>query len=325
MAGILVIAEAAGTCVTRESLETVSLAMRLAAAMQQPVCGAVLGAGDLANAAAQFQCGFSALLLVESPQLATYMAQQYVAAVQALIAKVQPTVVLFPHTAKSRDWAPRLAAKIGSGLVLDCVNVTVEQEGLTASKPMYGGGVLAKLVVHGDPALVSVRAGIFECAQLSSGGAVERMELPQLAAHPGIQHLESISIEGAGGQRLKDAKTIISGGRGIGKKSNWHFIVEAAAALGAAVGCSRPVADAGWVSSSSQVGLSGALVAPDIYIAVGISGAVQHLAGISSAKTVIAINNDPEADIFKRADYGVVDDFREVLPAFVERIKQLRS
>ena len=325
MAGVLVIAEAAGSSVTKESLETASLAQRLAAAMGQPVHGAVLGAGDLSGAAAQFQCGFSALLLVESPQLATYMAQHYVAAVQALIAKVQPAVVLFPHSAKSRDWAPRLAAKLGSGLVLDCVNVTVGQEGVTASKPMYGGGVLAQLVVHGNPALVSVRAGIFECAQPAPGGALEHIELPQSAAHPRIQHLGSIAIEGAGGQRLKDAKTIVSGGRGVGDKDNWHFIVEVADALGAAVGCSRPVADAGWLPSSSQVGLSGTLVAPDLYIAVGISGAVQHLAGISSAKTVIAINSDPDADIFKRADYGVVGDFREVLPAFVERIKQLRS
>ena len=124
---------------------------------------------------------------------------------------------------------------------------------------------------------------------------------------------------------LKDAKIVVSGGRGIGGPDNWHYIEEASAALGAAVGCSRPVADSGWVPSSHQVGLSGTSVSPDLYIAVGISGAAQHLAGISAARTVVAINNSAEADIFSRADYGVVGDYREVLPAFIERVKQLRG
>jgi electron transfer flavoprotein alpha subunit len=127
------------------------------------------------------------------------------------------------------------------------------------------------------------------------------------------------------GPRLKDAKIIVAGGRGVGGKDNWHFIESAAATLGAAVGCSRPVADSGWVPSSHQVGLSGTLVAPDLYVAVGISGAVQHLTGISNAKTVVAINTDREAEIFSRADYGVVGDYKEVLPAFIERIEQLKS
>jgi electron transfer flavoprotein alpha subunit len=137
-----------------------------------------------------------------------------------------------------------------------------------------------------------------------------------------------LSEEGAAasaGLRLKDAKIVISGGRGIGGPDNWHFIEEASAVLGAAVGCSRPVADSGWVPSSHQVGLSGTSVSPELYIAVGISGAAQHLAGITAARKVVAINNSADADIFTRADYGIVGDYREVLPAFVERVKQLRK
>jgi electron transfer flavoprotein alpha subunit len=117
----------------------------------------------------------------------------------------------------------------------------------------------------------------------------------------------------------------VAGGRGVGGPENWHYIEEASAALGAAMGCSRPVADSGWVPSSHQVGISGTSVAPDLYIAVGISGAAQHLSGITAARKVVAINNSPDAEIFMRADYGVVGDYREVLPAFVERVKQLRS
>jgi electron transfer flavoprotein alpha subunit len=140
-----------------------------------------------------------------------------------------------------------------------------------------------------------------------------------------VQVIEEQKLAATAGPRLQDAKIVVSGGRGVGGTQNWHYIEEMSAVLGAAVGCSRPVADSGWVPSTHQVGLSGTAVAPDLYIAVGISGAPQHLAGISAAKMVVAINNSADADIFSRADFGVVDDFREVLPAFVQRVKQLQS
>jgi electron transfer flavoprotein alpha subunit len=325
MANILVIAEVANAGVTRESLETVSLALKLAAASRQPVCGALIGAGDLSNAVAQFQCGFSSLLLVESPQLSTYLAQPFVAAAEAVIRRIEPSLVLFPHSARTRDWAPQLAARLRAGLVLDCVNAEVGEDGLTVTKPMYGGGVWGQLVVHGRPALMSVRGGVFEAATSSAGVGVERLEMQNLSPSSHIHYLESVPIEGGGGRRLKDASTIISGGRGTGGRENWHLIEETAEAMDAEIGCSRAIVDMGWLKWNHQVGLSGTIVAPDLYIAVGISGAVQHLAGISNAKTVVAINNDAEAEIFKRADYGVVGDFKDVLPAFTERVREFRK
>jgi electron transfer flavoprotein alpha subunit len=208
---------------------------------------------------------------------------------------------------------------------MDCIALGAEDGALVASKPVYGGGVLGEFVIHGSPRMATVRVGTF--APHTGGAAaadIRRIEVPAPTLGR-VKFLDEASAPAASGPKLKDAKIIISGGRGLGGADNWHLIEQAAEATGAAVGCSRPVADAGWTLSSHQVGLSGTMVSPDLYIAVGISGAVQHLAGIGAAKTVVAINNDPEAEIFTRADYGVVGDCREVLPAFVKQLKQLRS
>jgi electron transfer flavoprotein alpha subunit len=325
MAKILVIGEVTNTGVTKQSLETVTLAMKLAAAGGGTVCGALLGERDLTGAAAQFQCGFSSLLLAENTQLSPYLASAHVVAAEALINKTDPDLVLFPHSARVRDWVPQLAAKLKAGLVLDCVDVEIDGNSITATKPMYGGGVLGQLAVQVRPALISVRGGVFEAAACSAAAPVERLEMPAMSAGQRIRHLESVQIDGGGAQHLKDAKTIISGGRGTGGRENWHLIEEAAAATGGQIGCSRAIVDMGWLKWNHQVGLSGTIVAPDLYIAVGISGAVQHLAGISNAKIVVAINNDADAEIFKRANYGVIGDFKEVLPAFIERIKEFRK
>src|SRR6185436_11489975 len=148
---------------------------------------------------------------------------------------------------------------------------------------------------------------------------------PPAPGRTGVTFIEETTAAASAGPGLKDAKIVVAGGRGLGAAENWRYIDDMAALLGAAVGCSRPVADSGWVATSCQVGLSGTCIAPELYIAVGISGAVQHLAGISAARTVVAINPDAGAEIFTRADLGVVGDYREVLPAFAQRVKELKS
>jgi electron transfer flavoprotein alpha subunit len=206
---------------------------------------------------------------------------------------------------------------------MDCTGVAVEGDALVVTKPVNGGGVLAEYAIRGKPRLATLRASAFQ--PRSGAAAVEevRVQVPPGPDATRVAVLDEQSAAPSAGPRLKDAKIIVSGGRGVGGPENWHYIEEASAALGAAVGCSRPVADSGWVPSAHQVGLSGTMVAPDLYIAVGISGAAQHLAGISAARTVVAINNSADADIFSRADYGIVEDYREVLPAFVARVKEL--
>lgn len=323
MAGILVFGTVAAGQIAPAALEVAATGAQLAQAFGQPLLGALVGA-DLSAATAQFRCGFTTLYLIEGAHYRPYTAHAQIAAAQAVIAACSPSVVLFAQTPETREWVPRLAARLNTGLVMDCTALAAEGADLVVVKPVYGGGVLGEFVVHGMPRMATLRAGAFGRAPVAAGGAVVRLDVPPPL--PGrVMLLEEVVAEAGSGLSLKDAKIVVAGGRGLGGPANWHFIEETAAALGAAVGCSRPVADSEWIPSSHQVGLSGTSVAPELYIAVGISGAVQHLAGISAAKTVVAVNVDAEADIFTRANYGVVGDYREVLPAFIERVRQLRS
>ena len=299
-----------------------SAGAQLAAALGEPLIGALIGS-DLAAAAEAF-LGVETLYLAEGAHYRPYTAEAYVAAAQAAIEASGASIILVAHGADSREWVPRLAARIGVGLVMDCAALAIEGKDLIVSKPVNGGGVVAEYVVHGERRMATVRASAFEPATAQGKPECVRLEVAP-SADSRVTVLGEEALGPTGGPRLKDAKIIVSGGRGLGGPDNWHYIEEASAALGGAMGCSRPVADSGWVPSSHQVGLSGTSVSPDLYIAVGISGAAQHLAGITAAKTVVAINNSAEADIFSRADYGVVGDYREVLPAFVERVKQLRG
>jgi electron transfer flavoprotein alpha subunit len=323
MPGVLVFGELSESGLSRATLQVAAAAASLADALGEPLLGALVG-DDVARAASEFTCGLDALYVAQGRQYEPYSAEGRIAAARAIIDAASPSAVVFAHGADTRDWVPRFAARIGAGLVMDCTRVAVEQGGLVVTKPVNGGGVLAELAVRGKPALATLRASAF---QPKSGPAAARQVHIDVAAVPAgrIEVLGEQSARGAAGPRLKDAKIIVSGGRGVGGPENWHYIEEASAVLGAAVGCSRPVADSGWVPSVHQVGLSGTMVAPDLYVAVGISGAAQHLAGISAARTVVAINNSADADIFFRADYGIVEDYRDVLPAFVQRVRQLRG
>jgi electron transfer flavoprotein alpha subunit len=321
MGGILVFGEMAAQQLAPVSLEVAAAGADLAKRLGEPLLGALMGDAP-EQAVESFQGGLSIIYLVQGAHLRPYCADSYVAAAKVAIDACSPSVVLFPHTLETREWVPRLAASLGAGLVTDCVALQVQERDLVATKPVYGGSVLGEFLIRGAPAFATLRAGVFGAGSVEGAGEVVHLEAPQ--PRPGVTVLEEQAAAG-GGPKLKDASVIVSGGRGVGGPDNWHFIEEAAAALDGAVGCSRPVVDSGWVPSVHQVGLSGTTVAPDLYMAVGISGAVQHLAGISAARTVVAINISPEADIFSRADYGVVGDYREVLPAFVERVKQLRQ
>jgi electron transfer flavoprotein alpha subunit len=323
MAGVLVFGDTVGGKLAPASLEMVNAGAALAQALNEPLSGALIG-DDLAGAAAEFNGGFATLHLLEGKHLRPYTARTAIAAARAAIEACQPSVVLFPHTLETREWVPRLAAMLDTGLVMDCTALAGENGDLVVSKPVYGGGVMAQCVVRGAPRLATVRTGVFEAGAGAVTAEVKKIAVAEPAASR-VTLIDEAKTEAASGVRLKDAKVIVSGGRGLGGPDNWHFIEETAASIGAAVGCSRPVADSGWVSSAHQVGLSGTSVKPDLYIAVGISGAVQHLAGISNSSTVVAINLDGDADMFTRANYGVVGDYREVLPGFIERAKQLRG
>ncbi len=332
MPGILVIGEISGGRLLPASLEAAATGAALAKSFGEPLYGALMGqAGNVLNGATEaFAAGFATLYVVEHASLQNYTAHAHNGAAQAVVSACKPSVLMAPHTLRAREWAPSLAAALDTGLVLDCTGLATggpDGADLVALKPVLGGGVVAEFVVRGTPTaprMITLRSGASARAESAPNTQVERVAF-EPASNDRVVLLEEIAAQASSGPKVSDAKIVVSGGRGLGGPDNWHYIEEAAAALGAAVGCSRPVADSGWVNSSHQVGLSGNSVNAELYMAVGISGAVQHLAGINSSAVVAAINTDAQADIFTRANYGVAGDYKEVLPAFVERVRQLKA
>jgi electron transfer flavoprotein alpha subunit len=323
MPGVIVFGELAGDGLHEASLEALTAGALLSAQLGEPLIGALLGS-NARVAGGGFQRGMERVLMCEDEGLRQFDGERFAACAHRLVIQAAARVVLAPHTIQTRDWMPRLAARMDAGLVMDCTAVAADGDALLVTRPIFGGSVLGDFTVRGTSMMATLRSGAFAPAATVVPCAVEAIALPGVSDN-GVTVLEEIAVDSGDGVRLQDAKIVVSGGRGVGGPENWHYIEKAAQDLGAAVGCSRPVVDAGWVASHHQVGLSGTSVAPEIYVAVGISGAVHHLAGIAAAHTVVAINTDADAGIFRRADYGAVGDFREVLPAFVTRIRELRG
>jgi electron transfer flavoprotein alpha subunit len=234
--------------------------------------------------------------------------------------------VLMPGTTAGRDYAPRVAARLGLGLVADCVDLHVEDGGLVAVRPVLGGRVQTAVRFEGDgPALATVRPGSFDLAR-PSGEAVEVANLP-VELGPDDLKVRVIATlqEDTGGKKLDGAERIVAGGRGLKEPDQFALVEELASVLNAAVGASRAVVDAGWRPHHEQVGQTGQTVSPRLYVAVGISGAVQHLVGMQSAEYIVAINRDPDAPIFKIASFGIVGDLFDVVPAVIEEIRAARA
>jgi electron transfer flavoprotein alpha subunit len=323
MGSVLVVGDAAQGKLAPGSFEVAAAGRLLAEALGVPLVGALVGHG-LGHAAEAFlAAGLSELYVLDDARYEPYVGEAYVAAGDALFRACSPTVVLFPHTFDTREWAARLAARCRTGLVTDCVKLAVDQSRVVMTKPVYGGSVVAEYVVHGAPQMATIRAGAYEAATPGAVGRIVPLEVPSVASR--VRVLEETTDGGPAGPRLRDARVVVAGGLGVGGPEHWHLVEEAAAVLGGAVGATRAVTDLGWVSSAHQVGLTGTSVAPELYLAIGISGAVQHVAGITRAKTIIAINRDPDANIFRMATFGAVGDARAILPAFVARVKELRT
>jgi len=246
-------------------------------------------------------------------------------AVAALAAKAEaesPSLVLIGSTVNGRDLAARLAARLRWAYASDCTELAAASDGFEVSRPMYAGKVRARVRLS-SPAVVAVRPNAFPL----SAGATEP-EVTAVPADAAAERLEFARFEpvATGGRiSLSEARIVVSGGRGLKGPENWHLLESLAAELGAALGASRAVTDAGWRPNEEQVGQTGKTVSPDLYIACGISGAIQHLAGMSTSKVIVAINRDPEADMFKIADYGVVGDALEILPALTEEVKKAKA
>ena len=306
--------------VAREALGEAS---RLAAALGGPVTG-VCCAAAAPGLAALGEAGAERVLLAAHPEFAAYDGAGYAAAVAAAVRATSPAAVLFAASAIGRDLAPRVAALLGVGLAADCTALAATGGKLAATRPVFAGKALQKVAFPLAPALVSLRPKVFAPAAPQAGraAAVEPLAFAWDAAAPRARVTGSAGAAG-GRPDLTESEIVVSGGRGLKGPENFALIEQLADALGATVGASRAVVDAGWRPHGDQVGQTGKTVSPKLYVAVGISGAIQHLAGMSSSRCIVAINKDPDAPIFKVADLGIVGDLFEVVPALTEAIRKL--
>ncbi len=288
----------------------------------------VLGKGVEAVAQQAIAYGADKVLLVEGDEYETYNTDAQTYAMVNLIQKYQPFIVLYGATNNGRDVGPRVACSAHTGLTADCTGLDIDENGLLAStRPAFGGNLMATISCPDHrPQMSTVRPGVFKKPEAddSRTGEIVREDIHIASADIRVKLLERVK-EVAEAVNLEEADVIVSGGRGLKSAENFALVRELADAMGGVVGASRAAVDAGWIPHAHQVGQTGKTVAPKIYVAVGISGAIQHLAGMSGSDTVIAINKDPDAPIFSVADYGIVGDLFEVVPALTAAIRAKKA
>ena len=317
---VLAIAEQRDGKFRKVTYEALSEGRRIADALGTELTALVLGSGIEAAAGELAKFGADKIIVADDPRLADYMTDTYTAVAAGVIGAADPLVVITGASTQGKDLAARLAARLDAGLAMDCVAVAVEGGSIVATRPLYGGKVLAKVALTGKPQIVATRPNAIAIAESAKAGAIEKS-----AVDPGESRLKLVekTLE-TEKVELTEADVIVSGGRGMGG-ADYSQIEALAAVLGGAVGASRSAVDEGWRPHSEQVGQTGKVVSPTLYIACGISGAIQHLAGMSSSKVIVAVNKDVEAPIFSKADYGVVGDLFEIVPLITEEIKKRQA
>jgi electron transfer flavoprotein alpha subunit len=319
VASILVYAELSEGKLATTSLELMSRARELG-----DVYAVALGTGAKNAAATLGKHGAKAVHVSEDQAFDDYIAEPATDAVVALYEKEKPDAILFGFTQDSREVAGRLAARLGTGLISNASDLETQDGGFVAKVPYFGGAKVASMKANGKPAIVLIRPKSFEVSE--TGGTAEVKMLDAAVADGSKRaHITERVVEASEKVKLEDARIVISGGRGMGGPQNFPMLEDLASALGGAVGASRAVVDAGWVPYSMQVGQTGKSVRPGVYIAVGISGAMQHTVGMKTSKVIIAINKDAEAPIMKMADLGVVGDALKIVPALTAAVKKKKN
>lgn len=316
---IMTFAEVRDGKIRRSSLETLSEAARLASQLSATVESVLIGSGVRARADELAAYGAARVRVFDDAALGAYSTEAYVRAMAQAVKAVEASVVLLPFTAVGKDLAPRLAGRLDAGLATDCVALGMKDGRLVARRPVYSGKAYATVCWEGEPRLATLRPNVFPLGTADLSRKAEVLEGKVDAALRA--KVTATAATAAGRAELTEAQIVVSGGRGLKGPEHFVLIRELADALGAAVGASRAVVDAGWVDHQQQVGQTGKTVSPSLYIACAISGAIQHLAGMSSSKVIVAVNKDKEAPIFRVASYGIVGDVFEVLPRLTEEAK----
>ena len=326
MAATLAFAESRNGELRKVAFEAVTAARQAADASGGGEVQAVVigGPGVAARAEVLGRYGADVVTVVEHPGLARYSPEVFAATLAELLRSGGHRAAFFAASAEGRDLAPRVAARLGAGLASDVTGFEIQGDAVLARHPAYTGKVMVTLRLTGTPALISLRPGAITPAEQPR---TARIETAAPAMDPATARVTVTELSARGSTKLDlgEASIIVSGGRGLRAAENFKLVEDLAAAIGnAAVGATRAVTDDGWRPATDQIGQTGRLVSPDLYIAVGISGAVQHLAGMRTAKTIVAINKDKDAPIFKIADYGIVGDLFEIVPRLTDEIRKVR-
>ena len=320
---ILVLIEHKSGALNKTSLEAIAAGQKLAGDTGQKVSAVVLGSSSLANEIAA--CDLEKVISVENEQLADYTPDAYASALEQVVRATNPEFVIMSHTYQARDFAPKVAARFQKGLIGDCIRMNVEGDKRVFTRRIFLGKLDADVVSEGEPpTFVTFQSGAFRGDQAVKGSSapVESMsvEVGEVRMKP-----EAPFQEAKQAVDLSKADVIVAVGRGIKSKDNLALAEKLAEALGGDLAASRPICDAEWLPIDRQIGSSGQTVAPKLYIAIGISGAIQHLVGMKNSQTIVAINKDAEAPIFDIADYGIVGDLFEAVPILTEEIKKLKG
>ena len=327
MSDVLILVESKGGAVEKMTLELIRGAGGLARELGTGVSAVVVG-GDSASLAESIAAyGLNKVYRLEHPLLKGFQPDAWVAGLEWLCKQVAPKLFLISHAFIGREVAPRLAYRLNTELTTDCTGLKIDpaDKGLIRTKPIYGGNAVAIVKTEGSPQIVTVRKGLFEPAEPGAAKSEVVSMAPPLA--DSVIKVRSVKTVEQEVVELDKANVVISGGRGIAEKEDFEVLLALAKALSKThgkvlIGCSRPVVDKGWMSSDHQVGLTGSMISPDAYVAIGISGAVQHLVGMIRSKKIIAINTDLGCNMFKVADFGVVGDYKEILPALIKKLEE---
>jgi electron transfer flavoprotein alpha subunit len=299
---------------------------KLASDLGQELSAVLVGSGISGLAKEAIAFGADKAYIIDDPLLKDYQTESYVSVTEKVVKQVMPQILLLGQTSIGRDLAPRLAFRLNTAVSLGCLELAIDPQSklLLQTKPVYGGNAQAVFTCQSYPQIATVRPKTM--APLEPDRS-RKGEIITIAAGLDPSTIKTKVLkkvaEKVEGIRLEDAEVIISGGRGIGSAEGFKQLEELARMLKGAVGATRPPCDNGWMPSGAQIGLTGKIVTPDLYIAVALSGSSQHMSGCSGSKTIVAINKDPEANIFREARFGVVGDWKKALPAFVEKLKEL--
>ena len=323
--GVFTIAEQRDGEIRKISYELVSEGRRLADSLGQGLTTILLGSNIKDKAATFAHYGADKVLVADDPRLETYTTDAYVSVIAELVEANAPAILLLGASVQGKDLSARLSARLGVGMAQDCTAFSLEDGNLVAVRPIYAGKAYAKVSFSDSwPQMATARPNVMTMNEPDASKSAEIMDA-SFTLDDGILKTKVVDVlrDESGKVDLTEADKIVSGGRGMKGPENYKMLEDLAKVIGASVGASRSAVDAGWRPHTDQVGQTGKVVSPNLYIACGISGAIQHLAGMSTSKLIVAINKDPDAPIFQKADYGIVDDLFKIVPALTEELKKV--